>query len=580
MSITKSQTEKIGSIFNGNRFVIPTYQRKYSWTDNERKALWQDIEESIKDDMNHFVGTLSFKENKSVGLSTDTIYEIIDGQQRITTIFILLKVLIDKITDEKTKTALLASFIGADGDLKLHPLGEDGNFLNKLLFQFDTIDESNINKRSQKFMFSAKKLFTAFTNALNQQEIEKRIIFIRDRIDVLVFNVESQAQAVKMFSIINDRGLPLRILDKTKSILMLYSTLHLKEALNDNINNSFEKIFDGYDDLLVTRDKLGILGRLEENTIFTQHYYSSRRLFPSTWNNRDGADTIFNNLKNRCEELKDTPDELKVFMERYLTDFENFAVSYSNLIKEVETKSIYQKPFRFLEFTATLYPLIVRLYMQGKLDDVLDLLEAVEVRVYKLRGTNPIADMYWLSSYVAEQEPNQDDIKGRLNYIGEKFVNNHVFSNYLDNAIYQNGSVRYILSEYNGDNLTYEAFKDLQVEHIFSKEPNFDTAAYGFTEDYDYEKNRIGNLGLLEQSLNKGLGNLPPINKVSGYLNSQITETRDLAGEIQKGNFSKTNVDNRRKKIVDFCIDRFKLNGQISTNAQHAFGAMGGDEQE
>ena len=58
MSITKSQTEKIGSIFNGNRFIIPTYQRKYSWTDTERKALWQDIEESLNDKMNHFVGTL------------------------------------------------------------------------------------------------------------------------------------------------------------------------------------------------------------------------------------------------------------------------------------------------------------------------------------------------------------------------------------------------------------------------------------------------------------------------------------------------------------------------------------------
>jgi uncharacterized protein with ParB-like and HNH nuclease domain len=569
MSITKSQTEKIGSIFNGNRFVIPTYQRKYSWTDNERKALWQDIEESIKDNMNHFVGTLSFKENKSIGLSTDTIYEIIDGQQRITTIFILLKVLIDKITDDKTKAALFSSFIGSQGDLKLHPLGVDGEFLNKLLFQFDTIEESNINKRSQKFMFSAKKLFAAFANALSQQEIEHRIIFIRDRLEVLVFNVESQAQAVKMFSIINDRGLPLRILDKTKSILMLYSTIHLNESLNDTINNSFEKIFDSYDDLLVTKEKLGILGRLEENTIFTQHYYSSRRLFPSTWNNRDGADTIFNNLKNRCEELKDKPEELKTFMERYLDDFESFAVSYSNLIKEVETKTIYQKPFRFLEFTATLYPLIVRLYMQGKLDDALDLLEAIEVRVYKLRGTNPIADMYWLSSFVAEHELDINDIKGRLDYIGEKFVNNHVFSNYLDNAIYGNGSVRYILSEYNGDSLTYEAYKDLQVEHIFSKEPNFDTMTYGFTEDYDYEKNRFGNLGLLEQSLNKGLGNLPPINKVSGYLNSLITETRDLAGEIQRGNFSKSNVDSRRKKIVDFCIKRFKLNGQINTTNQH-----------
>lgn len=580
MSITKSQTEKIGSIFKGNKFVIPTYQRKYSWTNNERKALWQDIEESIKDNMNHFIGTLSFKENKSIGLSTDTVYEIIDGQQRITTIFILLEVLINKINDNKTKTDLISSFIGSEGNLKLYPLGEDGDFLNKLFFHFDTIDESKINKRSQKFIFSAKKLFTAFANALNQQEIEDRIIFIRDRLEVLVFNVESQAQAVKMFSIINDRGLPLRILDKTKSILMLYSTLHLKEALNDTINSSFEKIFDSYDDLLVTKEKLGILGRLEENTIFTQHYYSSRRLFPSTWNNRDGADTVFSNLKNRCEELKDKPEELGSFIKTYLADFKNFALNYSALIKEIETKTTYEKPFRFLEFTATLYPLIIRLYMQGKLDDVLDLLESIEVRVYKLRGTNPIADMYWLSSYVAEHEPDIDDIKMGLNNFGEKFVNNHVFGNYLDNEIYNNGSVKYILSEYNGEDLTYETYKDLQVEHIFSKEPNYDVTAYGFTEDYGYEKNRFGNLGLLEQSLNKGLGNLPPINKIIGYLNSQITETRNLAGEIRKGNFSKINVDNRRQKIVTFCLDRFKLIGQISASEQEELIGIGDDEQE
>lgn len=70
---------------------------------------------------------------------------------------------------------------------------------------------------------------------------------------------------------------------------------------------------------------------------------------------------------------------------------------------------------------------------------------------------------------------------------------------------------------------------------------------------------------------------MPPINKVSGYLKSYITETRDLAGEIQKGNFSKINVDNRRKLIVDFCIKRFKLNGQISTNAQQSIYSMAGD---
>jgi len=560
MSISKSHTEKIGSIFNGNRFVIPAYQRKYSWTDTERKDLWKDIEESIKDNMHHFLGTLSFKENKAIGLTTDTIYEIIDGQQRITTLFILLKVLIDKIKNNPTKDTLLMSFIGSKDNLKLKPLGADGDFLTKLLFEFETINYNDINVRSQKFMHSAFVSFSALTNPLSQEEIEQRLLFIRDKMEVLVFNVENQAQAVKMFSIINDRGLPLRILDKTKSILMLYSTLHLKEKLNDCINNSFENIFDAYDDLLVWRDKLGILARIEENTVFTQHYYSAKRLFPKTWNNRDGAETIFDNLKYRCEELKDKPEDLEGFMNDYIQDLENFSVGYSNLIKEVEVKIEYHKTFRYLEFTATLYPLLVRLYLQNKLDDLLNILEAIEVRVYKLRGTNPIADIYSLSSFVTEKLPSIDEIKVQLVNFSEKFVNNHVLATYLDGALYNNGAVKYILLEYNGEHFDIETYKNFQVEHIFSKEPNFDPSSYGFSEDYDYEKNRIGNLGLLEQGINVGLSNLPPINKVSGYLNSIVTETRNLAGEIQKGNFCKENVESRRKDIITFCINRFKIN--------------------
>lgn len=560
MSISKSQTEKIGPIFNGNRFVIPKYQRKYSWTDTERKALWQDIEESLKNDMNHFVGTLSFKENKTIGLSTDTVYEIIDGQQRITSLFILLKMLIDKIEKVEIQEDLLSTFIGTQENLKLEPLGDDGNFLKKLLFDFHKIDKSKINKRSQKFLFAARNLFHSFIKPLSQSEIAARIIFIRDRIEVLVFNVENQAQAVKMFSIINDRGLPLRILDKTKSILMLYSTLHLEEELNEEINDRFENIFDSYDDLLVSKEKLGILGRLEENTIFTQHYYSSRKLFPSTWNNRDGADTIFDNLKIRCEELKEDKDELKSFIKEYLSDFEYFAVSYSKLVKEVENKTLYQKPFRFLEFTATLFPVIVRLYMQNNLDELLPLLESIEVRIYKLRGTNPIADIYWLSSHISENNLSSKEISGYLINFCEKFVNDHVFRIYLENPIYGNGAVKYILSEYSEEEYDIKKYKEYQVEHLFSKNPNYSPESYGFIDDYNYEINRIGNLGLLEKGLNQGLSNLPPINKVAGYLKSDNSEIRNCAGEIQKGSFSKSNVDNRRKNILEFCIRRFSLN--------------------
>ena len=559
MSISKSQTEKIGSIFNGNKFVIPTYQRKYSWTDLERKALWMDIEESIHNDMNHFIGTLAFKQNESEGLSVDTVYEIIDGQQRITTLFILLEVLIERLSDESVRMAQFAAFIGMKDNLKLKPLGIDGHFLSRVLFDFDQINIESINKRSHRFMYKAKAEFQAFCNALSIPEIEKRIKFIRDRIDVLVFNVEDQAQAVKMFSIINDRGLPLRILDKTKSILMLYSTLHLEEGLNDFINDQFEIVFDSYDDILILKNELNILGRFEENTIFTHHYYSSRRFFPSSWNNRNSADTIFENLKDRCEELKSDKDDLTSFIKDYLSDFKDFSKSYCDLLRSINDDEIKNKVFRKLEFTATLYPVIVRLFMQDKLDATLSLLETVEVRVYKIRGTNPIADAYWLSSQLAETDYSIIEIAQSLKNIGEKFMSNHVFRNYLDADIYNNGAVRYILAEYDGGPISMEKWAKLQTEHIFSSDPEFDVEAFGFEEDYEYEKNRFGNLMLLEEKINKSIGNFAPINKVNGYLQSDINSARDMAGLIQHGDFNKSKVDKRREQLISFCLERFPL---------------------
>lgn len=561
MSITKSQTDRIGSIFKGNHFTIPKYQRKYSWTNKETKAIWKDIEESIDKDMNHFVGTLCFKENRSIGLSTDTEYEVIDGQQRLTTIFILLSVLIEQLSDEKIKAEQEKAFVGSNDKLKLLPQSVDGEFLTKLIFKYSSIESDKIRKRSQRLMLNTKRQFLALSKALNQKEITNWIIFIRDRIEVLVFNVENQAQAVKMFSIINDRGLPLRTLDKTKSILMLYSTLYLKEELNSTINDGFENIFDAYDDILVLKSELGILGRFEENTIFTHHYYSSRRLFTETWNNRDGANTIFSNIKNKCELLREDKEKLKIFIENYVSDFSAFSLNYASLISKIKETNEYEKPFRFLEFTATLYPVIVRLHMQGKLDNLLELLESLEVRVYKLKGTNPVADMYWLSSQLTSSSLDENIIRERLVNFGNKFMNDHSFKNYLSDNIYGNGSVKFILEELNNEKISYKEYKNLQVEHIYSRTPNFSVLDYGFDENYDYEKNRIGNLSLIEEALNKSssVRNNPPINKVDGYLKSNVKIMRDIAGIINTGNFDKNKVDERREEIIEFCVKRFEL---------------------
>lgn len=93
-----------------------------------------------------------------------------------------------------------------------------------------------------------------------------------------------------------------------------------------------------------------------------------------------------------------------------------------------------------------------------------------------------------------------------------------------------------------------------QVEHVFSKEPNYDATSYGFANfNYDYEKNRLGNLGLLEKSLNIGLGNLPPINKAGGYLIDKY-RNKSLAGGIKKDILIKRTLTIDEKQSLTFVL--------------------------
>jgi len=71
---------------NGRRYIVPKFQRDYSWTQDEWEDLWQDIEISLsasKDDV-HYMGYLVLK-------TTDgKLYDVVDGQQRLTTLSLLV----------------------------------------------------------------------------------------------------------------------------------------------------------------------------------------------------------------------------------------------------------------------------------------------------------------------------------------------------------------------------------------------------------------------------------------------------------------------------------------------------------
>ena len=72
-------------LFKDKYYIIPDYQRGYSWTDKQIDDFWNDIIQAQRSNQKHYFGTLYLKYNNET-----EYYEMIDGQQRLTTLFVLL----------------------------------------------------------------------------------------------------------------------------------------------------------------------------------------------------------------------------------------------------------------------------------------------------------------------------------------------------------------------------------------------------------------------------------------------------------------------------------------------------------
>ena len=85
------------------QYVIPLFQRPYSWDTKQWSILWQDLVELCQDDKprNHFIGSIVTMPSKSVPEGV-TKFILIDGQQRLTTLLVLLAVVRDRARTQRT----------------------------------------------------------------------------------------------------------------------------------------------------------------------------------------------------------------------------------------------------------------------------------------------------------------------------------------------------------------------------------------------------------------------------------------------------------------------------------------------
>ena len=159
---------------NKVQYAIPVYQRNYEWSDEQCRKLFSDIVEAHRQDKLHFCGSIVFaklKEEHNI-----SYYVVIDGQQRITTIYLLIKALMDSADSPSDKGQFNEILYNTDkfdkygwdesSKLKLKPIKTDDAQL-KLLME-DKIEELDKSSDIYSNYLLFKKLIEDYKNNNNK----------------------------------------------------------------------------------------------------------------------------------------------------------------------------------------------------------------------------------------------------------------------------------------------------------------------------------------------------------------------------------------------------------------------------
>ena len=219
-------------------YVIPNYQRQYSWTNEQLEELWNDLYESYINNPNecYFLGSIVVVDDGNGR------HELVDGQQRITTLMIMLNVLaktfpnINENSESLLKGNLqkIKQLIYFDEGINRLQLQIDPNYntsfkkviINQESYEyFEYPSQANLKKDNPEYKFinTAKFFYDKFNELLKnegQKELDNFVNFILFQTNIIKTVCTNQSFAIKLFLVLNDRGLELSVSDIIKSYLL------------------------------------------------------------------------------------------------------------------------------------------------------------------------------------------------------------------------------------------------------------------------------------------------------------------------------------------------------------------------
>lgn len=568
--------------FDRRQFIIPIYQRKYKWTNEQCNRLINDIINAGEKQKEHFTGTVIYQE-PSAG-SFKKAY-LVDGQQRVTTILLIVKALNiisskkkDEDIDYKYVYNSTLGILFADKNeqrkgMKLVPSKNDEKTFNAIMSakSFDEVQNNPlIGKGEEDFLFNNfKTIYSRFSKLNTSGHVLKDVVFEGMLLLTIVemsLDAEDDAQAI--FESINSLGLKLSNADLIRNYLLMS-------------NNKQKELYENYWEVI--QDTF-----IKENNMesFVFNYLMMKKSYAI--NNED----IY---KEYVQYANDLFKETEIDKEKLLVDLYNVAKIYQPFIRNsslysIDTNMLMQELRDMAQTTA--YPFLMKVFLDKEkgvitedvLDQVINLIIVYLVRrticgvqTHSLRGFmlnlyNRVfkvelnKERYFESIYAFLSQLQTNDRLRRIDEVSESLKTAEIYKNvkfatYLLYKI-ENGRYPKVYSEFTLAN-------SVSVEHIMPQTLTDEWIVMlgdNAEEIHRTYLNTLGNLSLSSRSKNSIMSNESFITK-RDVLNTSGSKFVELNKDIKKDQtvFTETEIVEREERLSEIICSKYDL-GAVNVN--------------
>lgn len=555
-----TQTTIKGLFDNSIQFTIPIYQRAYSWQRENWSVFLKDLVEQIDHENEYSYGNLLLETIKK-----DSDYDIIDGQQRLTTIIIFMRAMYNVLSsksnvDMDTLDEIAEFFFKKKGRIKLRPVDND-----RACFDTIIVDNTNyaIASASQKSIAEAKDFFVKELEKLEPEQLMKIKDIVFDS-NVNRIELQGKKEAALMFELQNNRGRDLTNMEKLKSYFMYQMYVNSPAEQTDmnveNISNHFKEIYKSVYDIK----------GLDEDSILIYHCFAFLN-----------CSFYYRNLDNIKKELAESEDKVE-----WINNFtRELATTFANLKTLQNNKCHYYTKLCKVRsrdsFPAFVYPFIIKGYKyyskdETKLDQLFHILEILAFRYHLINSRADINSRLTdaLRNFDGDLDKLKTSIQNKLNetwYWGDDRI-----KEVLSGWMYENQALHYILWEYEefimrkGYTIGTIEIENEQIEHISPRTPTDGSpleAGYDVDENNQYSEdfvskylNCIGNLMLISGSHNASIGNKPFLEKLDSYnMNPLLNQQAEIKTFLidNKIEWKQESILKRRQAILDFAFKRW-----------------------